>query len=646
MKKFLSTTILAFFIIMASAQVSPTWNVAVNGSLIFQKVTATGNHLVSTSNGLFAYDTETGSELWHIAQFAGINEVQVEEVSGSSLLLVRHNNEINIVDPFNGRILFNSASAGFTELKFEQMLFRTNGILVAGDKEGKTAMQLTDLASGKMRWEINEQFGRLITAREFSENELLVVALMNVYRIKSTDGSIVWKESTSAESAAMQDGGALGALFQAVAEEMAADIDFVLKYYESPDKSKFIIASEVKNEIAPIGNNTEPSIVFENNYTAFNQKDGKRLWSQSVKMKGKLGDLAFYKDGVIILPDDGNNTLINYFSFSSPVGQWGKKGNGTKIKGGVYNHITTDKGLLLISGSGSNTFLNFLDPSNGELTFDKPVKVSGEVAKTFDSPLGLAFVTSGEFDILNTATGELVIGKSIPTSPNLVQQRGDELYIYDNKSNTISAVNLKDGSVKAITTEKLKFDGKESPSALELRENGILLTSEQNLALYDLSGNLVFNKYFSAPTESGLKKALLVAQAVRAVYIGANAYVASGTLQAAAPKVAEEDAVSGALVQGIGSMYEELGNAASDFAKESLKRATARFKATTASRDYLIMLAEVNKNNALLKVNKNTGEVDAQIDLGKEKEPKYAVDDVSGKIFKVESGSKIECYDL
>lgn len=646
MKKILSTTVLALILIVSSAQVSPTWNTDVNGSLIFQKVTATGNHIVSTSTGLYAYDPANGNELWAAKEFSGITESQVEEVNGSPLLLIRHQNEINIVDPFNGRVLFNSAAAGFSELKFEQMLFRTNGILVAGTKEGKTAMQLIDLASGKMRWEINEQFGRLITAREFSETELLVVALMNVYRIKSTDGSIVWKESTSAESAAMQDAGALGALFQAVAEDMAADIDFVLRYYESPDKSKFIIASEVKNEIAPIGNNTEPSIVFENNYTAFNQKDGKRLWNQSVKMKGKLGDLAFYKDGVIILPDDGNNTLINFFSFSSPEGQWGKKGNGTKIKGGVYNHITTDKGLLLISGSGSNTFLTFLDPATGELTFDKPVKVSGEVAKTFDSPLGLGFVTTGEFDILNTATGELVIDKSIPTSPNLVQQRGDELFIFDTKANTVSAVNLKDGSVKAITTEKLKFDGKETPTALELRDNGILLTSEQNIALYDFSGNLVFNKYFSAPTESGLKKALLVAQAVRAVYIGANAYAASGALQAAAPKVAEEDAIGGALVQGIGSMYQELGNAASDFAKESLKRATARFKATTSSRDYLIVLGEVDKNNALLKVNKNTGEVDAQIDLGKEKEPKYAVDDVTGKIFKVEGGSKIECYDL
>lgn len=645
MFRIITTIVLSTITLLTAAQISPSWTTNINGSLVFQKITSTGNHLVSTSNGFYAFDTDSGAELWQIPGFAGISEDQVEEVMGSPLVLVRHNDEINIVDPFNGRILFNSAEAGFSEVKFEQMLFRTNGILVAGEKDGKTAMQLIDLATGEKRWEINESFGRLIRAQEFSDSEVLVVSLMNVYRIKSADGSIVWKESSSAQSAAMQDAGALGALFQEMTETLAEGVEFTMRYYESPDKSKFILGAEVEKEITPAGGG-DPTIVFENNYTAFNKNDGKRLWSESVTMKGKLGDLAFYNDGVIILPDDGNNTLINYFSFASPEGQWGKKGRGTKIKGGVYSHIATDKGLLLISGSGNNTFLNFLDPSTGEMTFDKSVKVSGQVMKTFDSPLGLAFVTTGEFDILNTSTGDLLMDKSISTLPNLVEQRGDELFIFDTKGSTISTVNLKDGSVTAVTSDKLKFDGKESPQTLELRDNGILLTSEQNLALFDFSGNQIFNQYYKAPSESGFKKALLVAQAVRAAYIGANAYAASGVLQAAAPQVAEEDAVGGALVQGMGTMYEELGNAASDFAKESLKRATARFKSTTESRDYMILLAQVDKSNALLKVNKNTGEVDAQIDLGKEKEPKYAVDDVTGKVFKEDKGSVIICYDL
>jgi len=268
------------------------------------------------------------------------------------------------------------------------------------------------------------------------------------------------------------------------------------------------------------------------------------------------------------------------------------------------------------------------------------------VMQTFESAKGLGFVTTEKFDILNTATGELILSKSLDTNPGLVEQRDNELFVFDTKKSLLSKVDLSGGTVTDLSAEKLKFSGKENPQKLELRDNGVLVSSDQNFALFSYAGDLQFNKFYEAPGESGLKKALLVAQAVRAAYIGANAYVAAGTLQAAAPQVAQEDAVGGALVQGFGNMYEDLGNAASDFAKESLRRATARFKATAEARDFVIVLSKIDKDHVLLKVNKNTGDVDAQINLGKEKEPKYAVDDVSGKIFKQADANMIACYDL
>ncbi len=641
---------IAFALIASTAtaqnELSPAWTAELNGVLNFQTVTATGTYLVSTSEALSAYDMDNGNLIWSNNEITGISEDQLQEVQGSPLLLIRQGAEVKILDPFDGTIKFNSSKAGFSEVKFEQMMYQTNGILVAGTKSDNTpAMVLVDLSNGKIRWEIDEKFGRLVTAQEFSDKELLVVALFNTYRISSEDGSIIWKVASSAEAARMQDAGALGALFQGMAEELAKDFDFVVEYHEQPDRGIFIIAAETANEVTPPGGG-EPTTVYENNYTAFNMEDGSRLWEESLTMKGKLGDLAFYKNGVIIMPDDGNNTAINYFTFESPEGQWGKKGRGIKIKGGVYDHIDTGKGILLIAGTYDNTFLSFLDPTTGMLTYDKPVKINGRVMQTFESAKGLGFVTTEKFDILNTATGELILSKSLDTNPGLVEQRNNELFVFDTKKSLLSKVDLSGGTVTDLSAEKLKFSGKEDPQKLELRDNGVLVSSDQNFALFSYTGDLQFNKFYEAPGESGLKKALLVAQAVRAAYIGANAYVAAGTLQAAAPQVAQEDAVGGALVQGFGNMYEDLGNAASDFAKESLRRATARFKATAEARDFVIVLSKIDKDHVLLKVNKNTGDVDAQINLGKEKEPKYAVDDVSGKIFKQADANMIACYDL
>lgn len=630
----------------AHAQLIESWTTDLDGNLVFQKVTATGNFLVSTSGSLTAYDPDSGTKLWSNADFASLAEEQLTEINGSPLLLINASGSISILDPFTGKEKFNSTKAGFSELKFQQMMYQTNGVLIAGTKgESDPAMTLVDLATGNQRWEIDEKFGKLISAKEFSEKEMLVIALFNAYRINSDDGSIVWKEATSAEAARMQDAGALGALLQGVSEKMAADMDFVVKYFPQPKKNRFVIGAEAKKELTS-HTSDEPTIVFENNYTAFDMTDGRRLWEESVTLKGKLGELAFYKNGVILLPDDGNRTIINYVDFDSGEGQWGKNGRGTKIKGGVYDYIETSKGLLLISGKGSNTFLSFLDPASGELTFDKPVKVSGDVVRTFESGAGLGFVTTEEFDILNTTSGELVLSSTLNTQPSLVDDKDGFLYVFETKKGLVYRVDGNSGATEELTSDKLKFDGREDPKSLELRDNGIFVSSDQNVALFDYSGKLVYQNYYQAPGESGLKKTLLVAQAVRAAYIGANAYVAAGTLQAAAPAVTEEDAVSGAMVEGFGRMYEDLGNAASDFAKESLKRATQRFRATAEGRDFLIMLSKTGDGNALLKVNKNTGQVDASISLGKDKEPRYAVDDVMGKVFLPQGDSQIACYDL
>ena len=153
-------------------------------------------------------------------------------------------------------------------------------------------------------------------------------------------------------------------------------------------------------------------------------------------------------------------------------------------------------------------------------------------------------------------------------------------------------------------------------------------------------------KYYEAPREPGLKRALLYAQAARAAYISANAYYASGVLQAAAPEIKKEDAFDGAIVEGFGQVYGELGDAASDFAKQSFQQANARFKATSEGRDFIIIFGKIEKDNVLLKVNKDMGEVEGTINLGKEKEPVYAVDDVTGQVFYKTNETQITSYKL
>lgn len=99
------------------------------------------------------------------------------------------------------------------------------------------------------------------------------------------------------------------------------------------------------------------------------------------------------------------------------------------------------------------------------------------------------------------------------------------------------------------------------------------------------------------------------------------------------------------MVDGIGMMYQEIGDQASDFVKQSVAQARERASATAQGRDFNIVLGATGKTNSLLKVNKNNGEAEAAIDLGDDKDPKYAVDDVTGRIFLV-NGNSLQMFQL
>lgn len=632
---------LTFQTLFVSAQ-TQSWSLDIEDNVDWQKVTFYGNYLVSTSNGMLNLNQKNGETLWENNLIKGFSESQVNEISGSSLLSAMNENHLIVFDPFDGKIKFNSVNKGLAEVDFQKFLFKSNTIFISGkDKNDKPKIFLINNESGSIGWELTEDFGRIIAVNEISNNEIILTTLNYVYKLNTFSGNIIWKNATSQEAQAAEDMG-LGDLFGALTEEFAKNIEIDISYFQNSKKNIFVLASEVKNETETSDGKIE--IKFTNNYTAFNIKDGSRIWKSSIEMEGKVGSLAFYNDGVIILPDDGNKTKINYYNLNTNAeGLWGKKGRGFNIKGGINQHLKIGENYLLISSSGNNSFLNLLNPQSGELVFDKPINISGEVVKVKQVEAGIAFITTEEMNIFEISTGDLLLKKSISTNPNLTILKDGFIYAFDTKSNLLKSINTKNGEEKEISLEKLKFGGKEDPKNLEERNNGFLISSDQNLALIDENGNIVFNNYFDAVGESGFKKALLYAQAVRAAYIGATSYASAAAFQSVESK---ENSVSGVMADGFASAYEEMGNQASDFAKKSFQQARERFNATSAGKDFNIILTKIEKSIFLIKVNKYNGEIEGKIDLGKEKNPNYSLDEITGFVFVLTGDKTISAYKL
>jgi len=79
----------------------------------------------------------------------------------------------------------------------------------------------------------------------------------------------------------------------------------------------------------------------------------------------------------------------------------------------------------------------------------------------------------------------------------------------------------------------------------------------------------------------------------------------------------------------------QAGEQLTGYSHQSAALATKRFKASLNASDSVFMLthAQDGNGNILLEVDKDSGQPRARVDLGKEREPVYAVDDVAGMLF-------------
>jgi hypothetical protein len=183
----------------------------------------------------------------------------------------------------------------------------------------------------------------------------------------------------SAESEQMKNMGALGDLMKTMAENMVEDMDIELRFYRPEGSDVFYLGSQRESQSGFTSSSGGSTVSYENVYNAYNISDGKLVWDKALEIKGKLGQVAFLDNGILVLPDDGNRTKINLFDYKTREGKWGKKGKGIPIKGGIYDYLDAGDGILLVSQTSSNNYLNYLKPSAGIITFEKPVKVDGHV---------------------------------------------------------------------------------------------------------------------------------------------------------------------------------------------------------------------------------------------------------------------------
>ncbi len=615
------------------AQSTPTWTSSFDQPVNWQRVTSLGNYVVQTNAGLFGIETESGNILWHDATFGNIEEAAFAELENSPFIKIETPKGLYILNSFDGNRLFNSFDHGFSKVDQHYVLYRSNTIVVAGKSDlGPNTVLSIDIGSGDVLWTSEGDVGKLITVIELTDQELLGVTLLKNVRMKSHSGEIVWSVNNSAEAEQVEKMGALGDLLMKVAETAVDDMEINLDFALHPSRDMFVIASEQQDQSSAFSSSSEPVITYSSEYRAYDVHSGEEIWDEPVTAKGQLGQMTWVGNDLLVLPFGSQNSRINLHRISDGEGLWGKKGRGIPVKGGIYDYTPTDNGMLVITTRNDKNFLSYLDTSSGMLTFDKAIKVKGHVGYTLTTDMGILYVTAEEMNIVNTGTGELVWDKDLKTNYHLVAQDRNMLYAFNTKEGAVMGVNLDNGAVEMNGNQPIDFQEKESPKYIELRESGIFFGADQNFALYSYDGQLQHHTYLPSPREAGWKRALLLANTIYAGYY----YAASSMAGAAFNQAASQqglDTVEGQIFSEIGNAYNEMSQSAGTAASMSFKAAQKRFKATSEARDYVMVLTKGDEGIELLKIDKDSGESNSSIPLGKNRKPNYAIDLVAGEVF-------------
>lgn len=615
-----------------NAQSTATWTSSFDQHVNWQKVTSLGNYIVQTDAGLFGIDTESGNILWQDSEFGVLEELAFAELENSPFAKIETPRGLYIINTFDGSRLFNSFDHGFSRVDEHYVLYRSNTILVAGKSDlGPNTVLSIDISSGNVLWTSEGDVGKLFTVIELTDKEFLGVTLLKNVRMKSHTGEIIWSADNSAEAKQIEQLGAFGDLLKQVAEKATENMEINLDFAMHPSGDAFVIGVEQQEE-SSFGSSDQTVINYTAEYRAYDVHNGELLWEKPITAKGQLGQMAWVADNLLILPFGSNNSRINLHRMSDGAGLWGKKGRGISIKGGIYDYTPTDQGMLVITTRNDKNFLNYLDTANGALTFDKSIKVKGHVGYTITTDMGILYVTEEEMNIVDISTGELLWDKDLKTNYHLVAQDQNMLYAFDTKEDIIRSINLDTGHIEMNGDQPIRFQEKEYPSQIELREQGILLSADQNFALYGYDGTLQYQKYYPSPREAGWKRALLFANSIYAGYYYAASSMAAGAFQQAAAQQGL-DTVEGQVFAHIGDAYNEMSQSAGSAASMAFKAAQRRFKATTEARNYLMVLTKTDNGIELLKIDKDSGESSSSIPLGKNRKPNYAIDLVAGEVF-------------
>jgi len=640
----------------------PAWMVQVQGNIAWQQVTPAGVLLVGTDRELAGVDIDLGKVAWEKAELGGLPTDSVRAVEGSLLMEAARPGLLIVFDPVTGVVVFDSRVIGMTQVVTKRVLPQSGTLLVHGRRaSGPAIVALYDLQTGAQRWvseSLFEQsgpkktgFGGLMQRMERGASErttlevlqagpdmIVVQTLMGLKGVDAKTGAVRWSAT--------------------LPTARAGNPGRHVHLYPSLDQPDRIYVS------------------YDNRLMAYRLADGQALWTKPAEADGWVHDILQHPAGIVMMPESppadqatGNVRIVN------GVVQTGlsvvRYADGTtinakplKMKGTVTNALVSGGAAVLAVDAESKTFVNVLDVATATVRLQKDVKIKGQLEYAELTPAGLLYIsrpdaaTNAEVNVIDLTTGAPKFKDAIESGRPLNQDNynaaryslhhvteGATMYVFASHDHKLYAVDRTTGTFKALGAE-VKLQGGEDPTDMELRPAGIVLMSPQNLVVLGRDGSVQQQAYNPAPQLPGLLRALYRIQAVRAGLYGAAASAYGDAFAQASRQATDSNAKK--FTGQLATAYSTGGQQLAGYSHQAAALASKRFKASLAVSNAVFMLTKSpdGNGNTLLQIDKDTAQPKSRVDLGKDREPVYAVDDVAGMLFLKTAAGTLTAFRL
>ena len=574
-------------------------------------ITQGGTVVVATNDGLVGLKPGQENILFNFTDYGKVKPEELKFVPLSPYVVVGQTGfgglqtKSAVIDYMSGEVLFSTEKNGWKAISMSEVLMPSNKLIVSGQRRAKEkyaqAVAIYDLGSGEQISFYTFKGSRQAMGVPLVLSDgVIIPTTKGLMKVNMDSGNVLWENDIK-------------------------NIGWMVASENEKDIYAFASTTNQKNtKIYKIGANGQP------------------LWPDEKKVKGNVSNFEILTHGLAVVSDVADSgkkglaklaaakaeSKITLLSASTGDDLWEKA---PKTKGYVQHFYIMDDGILFGIREGGINKISY----EGQTLFKKPLKTGENILTMAQTPQGLIYITSEDANIVNLQTGEQVWSKPLKFKrANTVSSDFDE-----NNNRYLIAADEKLFSIDAEsgTSELLaeaNFEGKEDPTQIEVRDSGILLTSDQNLMTLDWDGNTKWHEYHRAPGKSAFGAILAGAVAVASTGLAMDASLRAG----ANKNYLGQYNQYGARMQRTADMFAAIGTA-------SFNEMAKRFKATSATQDAQFILTKLDDGVGLIKLNKDTGAVEKEIVL-KDKKPIYKVDEFGGYLYYKPNDRTIYAYDL